>query len=140
MKRVLGTILSVLVAAGLSSACGSSPTSPDASATAAFVGLWQNVDAQTGSLPQIQISMQGNQVIVHAWGACFPTYCDWGQATASSSSNGTLSVVWQLGGIEVNTQSLTISGGQLHSALHTHFIDGSGRPDYDAADVFNKVS
>ena len=140
MKCVLGTILSALFAAGISSACGSSsPTAPLVNPTAAFVGMWQNVDAQTRSIPQIQISVQGNQVIVHTWGACFPTYCDFGQTTAQSSSSGTLSVTWQLG-FEIDTQSLTISGGQLHSALHTHFVDGSGRSDSDAVDVFNKAS
>jgi hypothetical protein len=77
--------------------------------------------------------------MVHAWGACVPALCDWGQGTVQSSSNGTLSVVWQQGFIE-RTQSLTISGGQLHSAMHNHFLDNSGAPDYDSADVFNKAS
>jgi hypothetical protein len=44
-----------------------------------------------------------------------------------------------LGG-EVNTQTLTLVTGQLQSALHTHFTDGSGRPDLDSTDVFTKVS
>ena len=139
MRRASVTIPAFLLLVGLSTACGSDPTAPAAANNAlAFVGMWQNIDAQTNSIPQIAISMQGNQVLVHVWGACLPTYCDWGQA-AAQLANGALSVTWQFG-FQVDTQMLTTSGGQLHSALHVHFTDGSGRPDYDSADVFNKVS
>jgi hypothetical protein len=104
------------------------------------VGSWLNIDPQTRGLPQITINMQVNAVTVHAYGSCVPTYCDWGIVGATESADGALHVVWNAG-FEITTQTLTISSnGQLVSAAHTHFTDGSGRADYDFVDVFNKVS
>ncbi len=140
MRRILGVIACVLVAASLSAACGGNPTNASAvTDAAAFLGTWQNVDSQTGSIPQIVITMQGSQLGVHAYGACVPTLCDWGQLVVPAPSNGMLSLTWQPG-FDVSTQVLTVVNGQLHSTLHTHFTDGSGRTDYDAIDVFNKTS
>jgi hypothetical protein len=123
----------------LSSSCGGSGSNPlDPSNTSQFVGMWQNVDLQTRGLPQISIRTQGGTVYVHSWGSCVPTYCDWGEVAATSTS-GVLQAVYNLS-IEVDTQTLTLSNGQLQSAVHEHFIDGSGRADFDFTDVFNKAS
>ena len=137
MRRVFVTISCVVVAIGFSTACGGNPTTP--SPTTAFVGTWQNVAAQNGAVEQIVITLQGGQLAVHDYGNCVPTYCDWGQVTGSPSASGMLSLTWQFS-FEIDTQSLTVSNGQLRASLHTHFIDGSGRPDYDAVDLFNKTS
>ncbi len=140
MGRMPALMLCSLLAAGPSTACGSNPTAPAMTTTAAaFVGTWQNVDSQTPSMPQIIISMQGSQLVVHAYGSCFPVNCDWGQMTVPLPTNGTVSVVWPTS-FNVVTQSMTIVGTQLRSALHTHFTDSSGRPDFDNVDVFNKTS
>jgi hypothetical protein len=128
---LLGGLLLVL-----SSSCGSSPVAP--SNAAQFVGFWQNVNPQTLGLPQISIGTQGNVVYVHSWGSCEPTYCDWG-AVAATSTGGTLQAVYYLNG-QIDTQTLTLSNGQLQSAVHTHFTDGSGRADFDLTDVFSKTS
>jgi hypothetical protein len=38
----------------------------------------------------------------------------------------------------IETMTLTLSNGQLTAVTHSHFIDNSGRPDFDVTDVFNK--
>lgn len=106
--------------------------------TSQFVGLWQNVNSQTANVAPISIRTQGNLMYVHSWGACVPTYCDWGEVTATSSG-GTLQAVFNLTG-QIDTETLALSNGQLQSALHIHFTDGPGRADLDFADEFNKVS
>ncbi|HUL73800.1 MAG TPA: hypothetical protein VLT86_11900 [Vicinamibacterales bacterium] len=99
-----------------------------------------NVDAQTRGLPQIAITLQSNAVMVHAWGSCVPTYCDWGIVQATESADGALHAIWNFG-FETTTLTLTMSSnGQLVSGAHTHFTDGSGRADSDFVDVFNKAS
>jgi hypothetical protein len=128
---ILGVMVLLLVPS-----CGGSPLGP--SNAAQFVGLWQNVDPQTRGLTQINVSTQGNSVYVHAWGSCIPTYCDWGEMSANPTG-GTLQVGWNQG-FQIVTQTLTLSNGQLQSTIHGHFIDGSGRADYDLTDVFNKAS
>jgi hypothetical protein len=116
--------------------CGGSPLAP--SNTAQFVGMWQNVSLQTANLTQISIRTEGNTVYVHSWGNCVPTYCDWGEVSANPSG-GTLQAVYNQG-FSIKTLTLTLSNGQLQSDLHAHFIDGSGRADYDVTDVFTKGS
>ena len=128
---LLGVMVLLLVPS-----CGGSPLLP--SNTSQFVGMWQNVDPQTRGLPQINIRTQGSAVYVHAFGSCVPILCDWGEVSATSTG-GTLQAVFNLSG-QIDTQTLILSNGQLQSTVHTHFIDGSGRADYDFTDVFSKVS
>jgi hypothetical protein len=120
----------------LSSSCGGSPLVP--SNTSQFVGMWQNVDPQTRGLVQVNIRTQGTTVYVHPFGSCVPISCDWGEVSASVTG-GTLQAVFNLT-FEIDTQTLTLSNGQLQSTVHTHFIDGSGRADEDVTDVFSKAS
>lgn len=128
-----------LAAAAMSLACGGTPTTP--SNVSGFVGTWLNVDAQTRDIPQIVIRTDRDVVYVHAWGSCVPQFCDWGEVAATSAANGALQVVWNLPPVSIANQTLTLlPNGQLQSALHTHFVDGSGRADYDSADLFNKGS
>lgn len=119
----------------LSSSCGGSPLAPS---NAQFVGLWQNVSPQTANVAQINIATQGSALSVHAFGNCVPTLCDWGEVSASATSE-TLQAVFTLG-IEVDTLTLTLLNGQLQLAGHTHYTDNSGRADHDFTDVFNKGS
>jgi Fe-S cluster biogenesis protein NfuA len=129
--------LSILgvVAVLFASACGSNSLSP--SGASQFVGSWQNVNAQSGGVPQITIRSQDNVVYVHSWGACSPTLCDWGEVSATSMS-GKLQAVYNFS-FEVNTQTLTVANGQLVSIVQIHRTDGSGAGDLVLTDVFTKT-
>jgi hypothetical protein len=119
----------------LASACGGNSTSPT-SPTSVY-GSWRNVDPNTRSLTRATISTQGNLLVAHLWASCVPE-CDWGTSTAPLSSvvNNTFSLVWNQD-IAVRTQEIGLqTNGQLKVLTHSHYIDGSGRVDFDFTDFF----
>jgi hypothetical protein len=107
---------------------------PEASS---FVGDWTNKDFQTRDITRVHIRNDGGHVIVHVWGRCHPTECDWGDATASIKGQ-TLSVTWKQS-FAVRTQELTVlADGSLQLTSHCHFTDNSGREDSDSKNIFAK--
>jgi hypothetical protein len=46
-----------------------------------LVGTWVNVNAATRDIVKIVLTNSGGSLGVHAFGACSPTPCDWGQVT-----------------------------------------------------------
>ena len=54
-----------------------SPTPPPSGA-AQYAGTWLNDDPNTRDIPQLIISNAGETLSIHGYGACTPTYCDWG--------------------------------------------------------------
>lgn len=46
---------------------------------ASLVGTWVNVNAATQDIVKIVLTNNGGSLGVHAFGACSPTPCDWGQ-------------------------------------------------------------
>jgi len=56
------------------------------SGAAQYAGTWLNDDPNTRDIPQLIISNAGQTLSIHGYGACTPTYCDWG--TASGQFNG----------------------------------------------------
>jgi len=72
-------------------------------------GNWLNDNPNTGDNPEVDISVDGSAVSVHAFGACSPTNCDWGTAPADLSqwnSLQKLTAVWNQGFVIV-TQTIT---------------------------------
>lgn len=48
------------------------------SGAAQYAGTWLNDDPNTRDIPQLIISNVGQTLSIHGYGACTPTYCDWG--------------------------------------------------------------
>jgi len=107
---------------------------PEASS---FVGDWTNKDFQTRDITRVHIRLDGGHVVVHVWGRCHPTECDWGDATATAKGQ-TLSLTWNQG-FATKTQDLTLlADGSLQVVGHRHFTDNSGRKDSDSKNIFAK--
>jgi hypothetical protein len=90
-----GQMAALVVGCLLIGACSGSPTEPNSlpGVTAdTSVGVWKNNDPNTGSIPQLQIRVDAATIYVQGYGACIPTFCDWGEASAprSAVSNGAL--------------------------------------------------
>ena len=49
------------------------PSVPLAVDAAPIVGTWVNTDHQTAGLIRVMIAAKGNEVTIHAFGACSPT-------------------------------------------------------------------
>jgi hypothetical protein len=65
------------------------PPAPTATATtppvtaAQFAGVWINDDSGTRGIPQLVINASGTALSIHGFGACSPTYCDWGSRSGT---------------------------------------------------------
>jgi hypothetical protein len=104
-----------------------------------FAGTWTNANAQTRSLPQVTLQpASATTMTLHVWGACSPTWCDWGTTTATLASGDLHAVYTQ--SFATEDIHLTRSGSQLVVRMHTHFTDHSGRADYDSTDTMNRTS
>ena len=58
---------------------------------------------------------------------------------SAAAANGVLPIQWN-SGFKVMTQALRIdASGQLELSVHNHFIDDSGRADYDFLEMLTKV-
>jgi len=105
---------------------------------AKFSGEWLNEDPATGGITRVDIRYEANKIIVHMWGKCYPTDCDWGEEMTdiSDATDGVLSISWTTS-FCIRTQKITmLSDGRLKVDTHTHFTDNSGRPDYDSTNFF----
>ncbi len=43
-----------------------------------IAGKWVNVEEKTGSITRLEVSEEAGGWVIHAWGSCAPTDCDWG--------------------------------------------------------------
>jgi len=107
-------------------------------------GTWLNDNPNTGDNPEIDISVEGSSVSVHAFGACSPTNCDWGSASADMSQWGSqqkATVVWNQGFVIV-TQTITfISPTQVSVVNFYDFQPPDTRTDFSStSQTFTKQS
>jgi len=101
-----------------------------------YAGTWNNVDPNTRAWVRVVIALQGNTITAHFYGACSPTPCDAG--SASASFNGNPVHVTLNNGFAVRSITLLLSGSTLQVTTATHFTDNSGRGDYTTQDNFQK--
>lgn len=112
-----------------------------------FNGTWLNDDANTAGIPGLIIKNSGQIITVHGYGACQPTYCDWGTRNGTYASSPFM-VLFDFGnGL---THQLAISfadGGGTHlqvvdtgssSGVHTYFFHRSPVA-YGTAAQFNST-
>jgi hypothetical protein len=95
-----------------------------------FVDTWVNDDPNTGGMTRLIIEAGADTMIVHGYGKCHPTDCDWGTVSAPYTGNP-FTAVYEFG---FKTDTLTIELVS-ENALHVHsvniFHDGTNR-DYEA--------
>jgi hypothetical protein len=152
LTRILGVATMAALAVGLSAA-GSAQASPvPPTASAALLGTWVNVNPNSNSVKQVvvQPTRIGN-VTVDAFGACTPTFCEWGKvpaiiygANVSSTTGATFQTDQRFlnGTTEWSRTTLfgrvvrTDLGLRLQLQEHTVFEDGSGRKNYNVDETF----
>jgi hypothetical protein len=69
-------------------------------------GTWANDDPNTRGVPQLVISNSGTTLTVHGYGACTPSWCDWGTRSGAFSGDPFVILFDFGGGL---THQLTIS-------------------------------
>jgi thiol-disulfide isomerase/thioredoxin len=106
------------------------PTSSDP-----LVGSWINQDPATAGITQVVIRRDREDLLVHAWGKCVPTDCDWGE-TKITPWNSLPIATWDHG-FEVTRMELVLLPDQrLLVAYKNEFHDHSGRRGYDEVEFF----
>ena len=111
-----------------------------------FEGNWVNVDQNTGGISRLEISGTANNVRVHAWGACTPTDCDWGEVDGYAygpnvSANLTdsaeaISAVFGASFKETIVILRFSDRSHLQAEVFDRFTDQSGRSSYFSLDTF----
>lgn len=109
-----------------------------------LVGTWVNVEPHTRDLVRLEIKPRGNQITIHAFGACTPNPCDWGtvEGCLYSDTVATMNPAAFTAEYKFDFAHVVVTGALYKGALFvetlTHFIDQSGRADVYALDIMNK--
>ena len=113
-------------------------------AAAPILGTWINCDHHTRGLVRLMITAAGNEVMIHGFGACSPTPCDWGAVNGliySDNVTATPAVAFTAVYTFAFKQT-TVIGHLLNGALivetFDHFTDKSGRADYYSLNVMTQ--
>jgi thiol-disulfide isomerase/thioredoxin len=102
-----------------------------------LAGSWLNDDIDTRGMSQAVVRKDNGRVMVHAWGRCTPTDCDWGEV-AADTWNGLLIANFDHGFSMTRMQLVPLPDGRLLLARHTEYRDGSGRTDKGTAEFFSR--
>ena len=107
---------------------------------------WRNVNADTYGITRLQVTVNGANVAVHAWGKCHPQDCDWGtvqghayatSAAASLSAKAqAVSAVFKTSFSEAMVLLHSGRGNSLRADVYTRFTDNSGRSNYVRTERF----
>jgi hypothetical protein len=113
-------------------------------ASAPLVGTWMNCDHATRNLVRVMIAANGNEITVHAFGACSPNPCDWGQVNGTVYADNvaaTPAVAFTASytfAFKVTTIVGHLDNGALFVETYDHFTDNSGRADYYSQNIMTK--
>jgi hypothetical protein len=105
---------------------------PDSSSNS-FVGQWVNASARTVTITKISIGSRGSLMMVHAWGKCEPTDCDWG-VQAGPITGETITVNWNQGFVN-RKMTLTKRGDNSFMAM-VDSVYTDGRPTQRILETF----
>jgi hypothetical protein len=105
-----------------------------------FTGTWTNIDPNTGGVTKLVINASGSNVTVHAWGACEPEDCDWGEVEGYAygpsvsadlvSEAEAITALFDPGFSQTIMVIHPVGGDRLEAETLTRFTDSSGRSNY----------
>lgn len=102
-----------------------------------FIGDWKNSDIFTGGIVKAVVRGDSKGPIIHLFGSCQPTYCDWGEINTNYST-GEIHGRY-IFGFATNDVVLSLTpDNRLKIVDFTHFTDESGRKDYTSTNYFVK--
>jgi len=113
------------------SLCGQTPP------TDAIFGSWVNDNIDTPGATQVVVRRDRGRILVHVWGRCTPSDCDWGEVPADTY-NGYLIANFDHGFSMVRTQLILLPDGRLLMARKSEYRDDSGRTDKGTAEFYSR--
>lgn len=72
-----------------------------------YASAWLNNNPNTNGIPELIISVTGTTLTVHGYGACTPTYCDWGTRTGTYTGDP-FHILFDFGGGLTHSLSLRL--------------------------------
>ena len=111
---------------------------------APLLGTWWATDKATDSVVKLELADHAGSFVVHAFGACTPAPCDWGErpavpyaATVGSRDAMAFSAVYDFGFMETLLAAY-MKGGILVLDTFNAFKDASGRANYFTREFFHR--
>jgi thiol-disulfide isomerase/thioredoxin/outer membrane lipoprotein-sorting protein len=98
-------------------------------------GSWININSATPNVTHVTVRHENNRTVVHVWGACQPSDCDWGEVDAELW-NGIPMAIWKQGFATRRMQFIPQPDGRMLLAYRSEYNDGSGRKDDGHAEFF----
>jgi hypothetical protein len=98
-------------------------------------GTWINQDGKTRGISRFQIVHRGSDIFVHAWGACTPSECDWGEQKALVDQDSAV-LLWDQDFVFRKMVIRLNKRTNLTADYLSVFTDRSNRPKYESVDVF----
>jgi hypothetical protein len=114
----------------------SHPLAAQAANLSKLEGIWINVDSSTRNIVRVVLTPLGSGIGVHAYGACSPTPCDWGEVAGvayDASVSGGPAVAFTANynfGFKTTILTGHLEGAHLVVEDFNVFHDGSGRASY----------
>lgn len=109
-----------------------------------LLGTWWSTDKATGGIVKMELADRGGTFVVHAFGACAPAPCDWGErpavpyaASVSSREGMAFSALYDFGFLETLLAAY-MKGGILVLDTFNTFKDGSGRASYFTREFYHR--
>jgi hypothetical protein len=106
-----------------------------------IVGTWVNRNSKTPGITRIIIAKTGGRYFIQAFGKCHPTDCIWGERPLKNvqlNSRQATAIANYDVSFKKEMLRINASDGKITIVSSTHFIDGSGRPDYTSREYFRK--
>jgi hypothetical protein len=108
-----------------------------------LAGTWLNTDKATRGIAKMILTNRDGVLLVHAYGACEPSLCDWGEVEGAAFSDGVSSSAgmaftarYDFGFMETSL-AVYLKGGILVLDSFNTFKDGSGRASYFSREFFH---
>lgn len=108
-----------------------------------LVGTWLNTDKRTRGIAKLVLTQNDGALKVHAFGACDPAPCDWGEVQGDAFSSGVgspegmaFTALFDFGFMETFL-AVYLKGGILVLDSFNTFKDDSGRSNYFSREFFH---
>jgi hypothetical protein len=108
-----------------------------------LAGTWLNTDKKTRGIAKLVLTQDNGALRAHAFGACDPEACDWGEVPGFAFSSGVSSpegmaftALFDFGFMET-LLAVYLKGGILVLDSFNTFRDDSGRSNYFSREFFH---
>lgn len=103
-----------------------------------WVGHWVNNNPATTGLVSIDITKPGANLLVHPWGKCHPSPCDWGTVVATVPPSGINFQAVFNPGYKTTTLRLVLSHDESRLTVINQTVFFDGRPPLYTTETFHR--